>query len=170
MTKIVQRDHPVLHQPALPIAPAEIGSPEMKKLLVKMSATLAAEPDGIALAASQLGVGKRLFIVSPRIFGKETSHQKKDLVFINPRLIKLAKKKVLMEEGCLSVRWLYGNVLRAEKASIEAQDEYGKKFTRHGTGLMAQIFQHELDHLNGVLFSERARDLREVPPEKKPDD
>ena len=69
-----------------------------------------------------------------------------------------------MEEGCLSVRYLYGKVSRANQATIEAYDEKGKKFQRGGTGLLAKIFQHEVDHLNGILFIDKAKNLEEIPP------
>ena len=72
-----------------------------------------------------------------------------------------------MPEGCLSVRWLYGKVSRAEKARVRAYDENGKIFEVGGSGLLAQVFQHETDHLNGILFSDTAVDLREMPPEKR---
>lgn len=164
MPKIVQKDNPVLRVTARPVGLDEIGSPALKKLLKEMRATLAVEPDGIALAAPQLGVSKRIFVVSTKIFG-ENSVGRKDLVFINPRIVKMAKKKKQVEEGCLSVRWLYGQVVRAEKASVEAFDENGKKFIRHGSGLMAQIFQHEIDHLDGVLFIDKAKNVRELKTE-----
>ena len=67
-----------------------------------------------------------------------------------------------MEEGCLSVRFLYGKVERAVKASVEAFDENGNKFTKGGSGLIAQIFQHETDHLNGALFIDKAKDVTEL--------
>ncbi len=141
MSKIVQRDNPILRAAARPVNLDEIGSPALKKLLKEMGAALAAEPDGIALAAPQLGVSKRLFIVSAKVFGEKVDKHR-DLVFINPRIVKLAKKKKLAEEGCLSVRWLYGQVSRAEKACIEAYNESGKKLIRHGSCLMAQSVQH----------------------------
>lgn len=165
LSKIVQKDEPILRVTAKPVDMAEITSPAFQKLLKTMSSALAQEPDGIALAAPQIGVSKRIFIVSKKVFGEEAdAHQ--DLVFINPVITKLAKKRKLVEEGCLSVRWLYGEVARAEKASVEAYDETGKKFIRHGSGLMAQIFQHEIDHLNGVLFIDKAENIQELPPEK----
>ncbi len=167
MSNFVPKDDPVLHRPAAPLSAAEISSDETKELIARMGQVLAAEPDGVALAAPQIGVGKRLFIVSARALGGEKAGEKPDLVFINPRIIKLSKKKKLVEEGCLSLRWLYGEVERAEKASIEAWDETGKKFTRHGSGLMAQIFQHEVDHLDGILFSQKAINLRNLPPEEE---
>src|SRR3989339_650585 len=70
----------------------------------------------------------------------------KDMVFINPKILKISKKQMLTEEGCLSVRWLYGKVKRAEKTLIKAYDENGKFFTFGGSGLLSQAFQHETDH------------------------
>ena len=72
-----------------------------------------------------------------------------------------------MDEGCLSVRWWYGGVERAEKTTIHAYDESGARFTRGASGLLAQIFQHETDHLDGVLFTDKAKGLREELPENK---
>ena len=71
-----------------------------------------------------------------------------------------------MEEGCLSVRYLYGKVSRGLKATIEAHDENGKKFERGGTGLLAQIFQHEVDHLNGILFIDKTKYVEEILPKQ----
>ena len=72
-----------------------------------------------------------------------------------------------MEEGCLSVRWLYGKVRRSQKTLIKAYDENGKLFTMGGSGLLSQAFQHETDHLNGILFIDKAKDLKDVPPVKE---
>ena len=162
MTEIIQRDNPLLRQVAKPVAIKEFGTTELKKILEEMTETLTAETDGIALAAPQIGISKRIFIVK--------MPEEKNLVFINPVITKLSKKKELLEEGCLSVRWFYGQVARAEKASVEAYDENGQKFTRHGTGLMAQIFQHEIDHLNGKLFIDKAENLEEFKPENRTND
>jgi peptide deformylase len=70
-----------------------------------------------------------------------------------------------MEEGCLSVRWVYGKTKRADKAMVEAYNERGHKFVRQGSGLLAQIYQHEIDHLNGILFIDKASHLVEIKPE-----
>jgi len=86
----------------------------------------------------------------------------KDIIFINPRLVKISKKKKKLEEGCLSVRGVFGEIDRAEKATVEAYNEFGQKFSYTGAGLMAQIFQHELDHLDGVLFIDKAKNLAQV--------
>ncbi len=66
-----------------------------------------------------------------------------------------------MSEGCLSVRGTYGTVLRHEKATVVAYDQRGKQFTYHGSGLIAHIFQHEIDHLNGILYIDKAIKLEE---------
>jgi peptide deformylase len=96
----------------------------------------------------------------------EQAKEYKDMVFINPEILKISKKKMKVEEGCLSVRWLYGKVERAEKTLVKAYDENGKLFTMGGSGLLSQAFQHETDHLNGILFIDKAKDLKEMPPEK----
>ena len=93
-----------------------------------------------------------------------------DKVFINPTITFKSKDKKKMEEGCLSVRWLYGTVKRSSRVTIEAQNELGEKFIETGTGLMAQIFQHETDHLNGILFIDTAENIREMLPEKNAKD
>ena len=87
--------------------------------------------------------------------------KQKDIIFINPKISKLSREKDWMPEGCLSVRPLYGKTFRSNKATITAYDEDGKKFTRGASGLLAQIFQHETDHLNGILFIDHAKDIKE---------
>jgi peptide deformylase len=71
-----------------------------------------------------------------------------------------------MEEGCLSVRWLYGKVPRSTRASITALNEKGEKISRGASGLLAQIFQHECDHLNGILFTDKADEVWEMTEEE----
>lgn len=75
--------------------------------------------------------------------------------------MRLSRKKREMSEGCLSVRGVYGKVLRHEKASVKAVDERGKPFIYHGSGLIAHIFQHECDHLEGILYIDKATSLEE---------
>ncbi len=91
----------------------------------------------------------------------------KNLVFINPKIVKLSKEKKWMDEGCLSVRWLYGKVQRSIRATISAYDETGKKFERGGGGILAHIYQHEVDHLNGTLFIDKAIDVEEINPNEE---
>ncbi|MDO8183387.1 MAG: peptide deformylase [bacterium] len=164
MVKIVQQQDKILRLKAKEVLVVKIKSPEIKKLLKAMSAALAKEKDGVAIAAPQIGVSYRLFVVSGRLMAKNPDQPEPDFIFINPKIISTSKKQVKMDEGCLSVRWLYGKVKRAEKATITAYNEQGKKITRHGSGLWAQIFQHEIDHLDGILFIDKAEDLTELKP------
>lgn len=152
---IVQSGDPVLRKKAKAVPKKDFGSPSLKKLLAKMKKALTKEPFGVALAASQVGENLRLFIVAPKAFEKPEDV----LVFINPELIRISKKKREMSEGCLSVRGTYGTVLRHEKATIKAQNEKGEPFIYHGSGLIAHIFQHEMDHLEGVLYIDKAKKL-----------
>lgn len=169
-TTIVQKDTPVLREIACPIEPAEFGSTELASILKNMKTALEAQADGAAIAAPQIGISKRIFIISDRVFGpnnKEFGSNDPHLIFINPRIIKLSRKKKVLDEGCLSVRGYYGTVKRAVGATIEACDEHGQKFTRGAGGLLAQVFQHECDHLDGTLFIDRAEEVWEIDHESK---
>lgn len=171
MIEIVQNGNPVLRQIAKEIQVSKITTPKVQKVLKDMMEALHSQDDGVAIAAPQIGVSLRIFLVSGRIFDpsfirgqkpdttKESLH--KDLVFINPIFTKVSKDKKLLSEGCLSVRPIYGKVRRATKASVEAYNEKGEKFTLDGAGLLAHIFQHETDHLDGILFIDKARDMHE---------
>ena len=171
---IVQDGDPVLRAAARPVPAKDIGSPELKKLIKTMRELLAQEKNGVGLAAPQVGVPIQLFMVAGRVFETQTeendekrkTENKKspephplDRVFINPELVRKSRAKKEMSEGCLSVRGVFGTVMRHEKATIKALDENGKPMTVNGSGLLAHIFQHEVDHLNGVLFIDKALSL-----------
>jgi len=172
--KIVQKENKVLRQNSKEVPVREITTPKIKKILKEMSSALKSQNDGVAIAAPQIGHLLRIFIVSGKIFDKDfirgqglpvnKKNVPKDLIFINPKISKLSREKEWVPEGCLSVRWLYGKNLRSKKAMITAYDEKGKKFTRGASGLLAQIFQHETEHLDGILFIDHAKDVREEIP------
>jgi peptide deformylase len=172
-TQILQKDSAVLRKVAREVPHKDIGSRKISEVIERMKRAVHAEDDGVAIAAPQIGESLRIFVVAGRalaIMDKKKDPEVvesdyEDLVFINPEITKLSKKKKKMEEGCLSVRWLYGKVERSERASIKAYDETGKKVERGATGLLAQIFQHEMDHLNGILFIDKATELEDIPPE-----
>ncbi len=144
---------------ASPVKKSEFGSKELLATIKTMQDSLAQESDGVALAAPQIGISKRIFVIAPSAYKKEAKW--KPLVFINPTLTKISKKQEEMQEGCLSVRWIYGKTKRAVSATIEAYDEKGVKFSFGASGLLAQIFQHEIDHLEGILFIDHGFELEE---------
>ena len=168
--KILQKEAPILREICKNIPVDSINSPKIKKIIREMKSALASQDDGVAISANQIGYPLRIFIVSKRvgsIIGKnkiEALDNLEDSVFINPILKKVSKERHIIEEGCLSVRYLYGKVSRGKKAIIQAWDENGQKFERGGTGLLAQIFQHEMDHLDGILFIDKAKYVEDLPP------
>lgn len=169
MIPIVQKEDPVLRGKAKEIAPEDITSPHIKTIIANMKAALNSQPDGVAIAAPQIGVPLSIFVVSRKVFALEKDDEKnteqyKDEVYINPRITKLSKRTKMMEEGCLSVRYLYGKVRRSTQATVEAYNEHGAYIQRGASGILAQIFQHETDHLHGVLFIDTAEDLQDLPP------
>jgi peptide deformylase len=132
-----------------------------------MSAALRASPDGIGIAAPQIGVSKRVFLVSEEAKFMERREREEGrawryFVYINPAITNFSKQKVDEVEGCLSVPREYGITPRPEKVAVEAYDENGKKFTQGAAKFYARVLQHEMDHLNGVLFIDKATKM--VPP------
>jgi peptide deformylase len=179
MKTIVQKNAGVLREVCKDVPQDKITSSKIQNILKEMKIALDSQEDGVAIAAPQIGYALRMFIVSEKvsdllgkgksdeIAGEEAAPKSilRNLVFINPVIKKLSKEKKIMEEGCLSVRYLYGKVKRSNKVLIEAYDDSGKKFSMGGVGLLAQIFQHETDHLNGVLFIDKAKYVEEMIPE-----
>jgi peptide deformylase len=132
-----------------------------------MKTALHGEPDGVAIAAPQIAEPVRIFIVAGFVFDLKkkniTSTPSPDRVFINPEIIKKSKETFWAKgEGCLSVRWIYGTTKRNKSVTIRACDERGEIFTMSATGLLSQIFQHECDHLEGILFVDHAKDIRNM--------
>ncbi len=123
---------------------------ELEKLAKNMAETMYKAP-GIGLAAPQVGVSKRLFVADI------STQEKKDKLYIlvNPEIIEFSEDKDKMEEGCLSIPNVYENVIRPIGIKIKAQNLKGEDFTLTVEGLLARCFQHELDHLNGILFVDR---------------
>jgi len=175
MVIIVQNGDKVLRKISKEIPVSSIKKPKIQKIITDMNFALDSQYDGVAIAAPQIGISLRIFIISGKIFDEDfiqgkgstlgnqyKKNRKPNLIFINPIFKKTSKDKKLMIEGCLSVRPLYGKVRRATRTIIEAYNEHGNKFTKEGVGLLAHIFQHEIDHLEGILFIDKAKDLQEI--------
>lgn len=167
MCTIIQEPHTTLRATATPITVTDITNPEVQDVLTCMKHALHREPDGVAIAAPQINEPFRIFIVAGFIFDLKkkniSSTPSPDKIFINPEIIKSSKEtKWMPGEGCLSVRWIYGTTKRHKEVTVRAYDETGKVFTMSATGLLSQIFQHEIDHLDGVLFVDHAKDIRHM--------
>lgn len=154
---------------AQPIPIAEIRSAHITGLIADMRHLLSLEKHGVAIAACQVGEPLQLFVVSGRALSERDSDDdskkppkaQPDQIYINPTLVKTSRFRKEKHEGCLSIRGYWGMVPRAEKATVRAYDENGKAFTRGASGFLAHIFQHEMDHLNGILYTDKARTLYE---------
>ena len=120
-------------------------TPEIKELALDMQETMM-KNKGIGLAASQIGILKRMIAIKT-----ETGPE----VFVNPKIIKKSKEKEIMEEGCLSFPEFFLEIKRPKKVEIEAINLDGKKVKIQAGGLLARVFQHEIDHLDGILFIDR---------------
>jgi peptide deformylase len=178
MRSIVQIGDPILRMDAREISLEEIGSPRIREIIADMKALLAKEEFGVAIAAPQVGESLRMFIVAGAGALKRKRNERKkdaeeaddsyfdgmpegDEVYINPVLVKTSRSKKDKHEGCLSVRGRWGEVPRAEKATIRALNEKGEKIERGASGFLAHIFQHEMDHLDGILYVDKATNVYE---------
>ncbi|MBU4348166.1 peptide deformylase [Patescibacteria group bacterium] len=108
---------------------------------------------GIGLSANQLGLDIRFFIAKV---------ENKNYVIFNPIIIKASKELILMEEGCLSIPNIYGSVERPEKIILEGFNHKNKKIKIKAWGILARVFQHETDHLNGILFINKTKQLYKI--------
>ncbi|HQU07658.1 MAG: peptide deformylase [Parcubacteria group bacterium 21-54-25] len=163
-SSIVQADTaPILRQKATAVPETLFGTPELARIIAAMTSALDAELDGVALAAPQVGLPHRLFVVRyDRILPREEGAPVPAAnigVYINPEIIKTARRTEVVDEGCLSVRGIYGKTTRHSRATVRARDAAGRMFVRGAGGLLAQVFQHEIDHLEGILFIDHAIDL-----------
>ncbi len=149
--KIVKYPEPVLSQPGEPVTEFD---DELRKFVADLFETTY-KAQGIGLAAPQVGVSKRITVIDLSM-GKDP---KEKLVLINPEVIERDGKQY-EEEGCLSFPDIREKVQRAANVRIRAQDERGKWFEMDGDELLARAFQHEIDHLDGVLFIYRMSPLK----------
>jgi peptide deformylase len=142
--KIVKYGDPVLEKPAEAIT--EFNTPELEQLVTDMFETMYSAK-GLGLAGPQVGVGQRLTVIDI----SQGQDESKRLVLINPEIITREGSQV-GEEGCLSIPGFREQVKRANKVKIRAKNAQGEILEHEGEELLARAMQHEVDHLNGVLF------------------
>lgn len=159
--KVLQNPNPILHKRTLPITQG-FGSKFLNRLIRDMKNTLK-EQDGVGLAAPQIGESLSIFVIPYDISPKVRTpmipfsllKSLRPTVFINPEITYYSEEKETIEEGCLSISGIFRHTPRSRKVKIKARDERGRRFSVSAEGLLARIFQHETDHLNGILFIER---------------
>lgn len=160
MSTLVPQNHEALHRIADEVPVHEITSPKIQKVIKDMRTALKSYDVegffGVAIAAPQIGIPLRIFLVEDMNKDRDPKESLPNIVAINPTIVKLSKRHQVVGEGCLSVPEHYGAVSRAKNATIRAYDEDGNEYERGAGGLLAQIFQHEIDHLDGILFVDRA--------------
>jgi peptide deformylase len=142
---------PILRKKALEIKPADLLTDEMQSFCFNMSETMA-ERDGVGLAAPQVGKSIRLIVINTK---------DGPLCMINPEITKTSWAKEWDTEGCLSLPGIYGDVKRHKKITCDYLDRTGKKQRLEANGLMARVIQHETDHLDGILFIDKAKRIEE---------
>lgn len=161
---IIAYGHPVLKKVAAPITPAY---PDLEQLLANMWETMY-HADGVGLAAPQIGLAIRIFVIDtlqietdrnddPRMKSTEPSFKK---VFINAQKVEETGDEWPYEEGCLSIPRIRGDVERPPVLRLRYQDENFNEFEETFTGINARVIQHEYDHIEGVLFTERLKPLK----------
>lgn len=150
--EILKEPNPLLRKKTNEIKETQFGSAGILELVKSMKETLR-QAQGAGLAANQVGKNLRLFVAEV---------EGKFYAVANPKVVKTSPKTVLMEEGCLSVPGVWGLVERPESVEIEGRNQFGKKIKIKARGLLARVFQHEIDHLNGVLFIDKATFLKNV--------
>ena len=143
---------PILKTPAAPVSP---GTPEVIPIIQDMLDTLRASP-GVALAAPQIGCPVQVIVVDVSRKKGETGHGL--VVLLNPRIRRQERKRIV-REGCLSVPDYTGSVLRYEQTIVEGLSPEGAPITIEASGFEALAFQHEMDHLDGLLFLDRIQSL-----------
>jgi len=143
---IITEPNPILRQKAQEIEPNKITSPEIQRLIFDMEETVG-PVGGIGLAAPQIGLSVRLIIINL---------ENKLIPLINPKIIKFSWRKEVGEEGCLSLPGKFGYVKRAKVIKVIAFDKNGKRIEFKAKNLFARVIQHEIDHLDGVLFIDKS--------------
>jgi peptide deformylase len=160
---IVTVPDPILRQKTKKVSSID---KSVKKLVADMRETLHAEPGRVGLAAPQVGVSLRVTVIClPE--EKDAEEKNEDIVLINGEIVK-QKGQRLVNEGCLSIPGYIGEIYRAETVTAKGLDINGKKIRIKGEGLLSQALEHEIDHLDGVLYVDKLvnpESLKKIEPE-----
>ena len=162
--KIVQTGEPVLRQPARPLTAAEIAHPAIQELIGQMRDTMRDAP-GVGLAAPQVGLAIQLAVIedraeylngiAPELLAQRERQPVPFRVLINPVILERSEETVEFFEGCLSVAGFSALVKRSRRVAVQYLDEHAQAQHLEASGWFARILQHEIDHLQGVLYIDR---------------
>lgn len=145
---------PVLRSRATPIRPTVGALRGLARLISDMTETMI-DAKGVGIAAPQVGIGLRVAIVNGR---------NGPFPVINPRVVRRSIRTATEEEGCLSIPGVFGLVRRPKNVTVAYSDPEGKNHQEKVSGLLARVFQHEIDHLNGILFIDRTKEITHGTP------
>jgi peptide deformylase len=172
LRKIVTLPEPILRRKARPVSTFD---KNLQTLIDDMIETMREAP-GVGLAAPQVGISDRLIVVE---YADPPEEEDEDVepkevkpklyVMLNPEIVKTSEEKVLGVEGCLSIPGLVGEVERFEMIQVKGLNRHGRPMKVKADGWLARIFQHEIDHVNGVVFPDRATRVWKPEPEEEED-
>ena len=155
--EIITEPNPILHKNSKELTLEELSSKKVQNLIKQMTPTMHLK-DGVGLAAPQVGKSLQICVIHKNY----TVKKENDLILVNPTWKKVGIFRDWDEEGCLSVPDTYGKVKRYKKIKVEALDEKGKKLKFIASNFFARVIQHEIDHLNGILFIEKAKGIHKI--------
>jgi len=144
MLTIIPQTDPILHQTAQAVA---VFDDQMRQTAKEMLALMKIHR-GVGLAAPQVGIGQQIIVISPG---------RNPLVLVNPQILTQSDETAEGEEGCLTLPGVSLKIARAQKISVAYQDEFGRPQTIKAKGMTARVLQHEIDHLNGILITDRIK-------------
>lgn len=160
--KIITLPDPILRRKARVVTKFE---GEFQTLVEDMVETMREAP-GVGLAAPQVGVSERLIVVEYQVNDNQEDAPKKLFIVANPQITQSVEETELGIEGCLSIPGLHGEVERALAVTVKGQTRHGQPVRIKAKGWLARIFQHEIDHLNGIVFTDRAARVWKPTPEE----
>ncbi|GAB5466136.1 MAG: peptide deformylase [Candidatus Kapaibacteriales bacterium] len=149
--------HPVLREKCIEVSD---DTTEINSLITQMSDTMI-NAEGIGLAANQVGLKNRIFVIDANA-GRENENKQLPIEMINPVITSSSDEEVTIQEGCLSIPFVYENVDRPEGIEVKYLDKSFKEKTLEANGLLARVIMHELDHLDGVLFIDKLTSLQKA--------
>jgi peptide deformylase len=162
LRKIVTLPDPILRRKAHPVTRFDT---DLQSLVDDMVETMRVAP-GVGLAAPQVGIPSRVIVVEYPEDEEQEDAPKKLFIVVNPEIKEMSAETELGIEGCLSIPGLNGEVERALAVTVKGQTRHGQAFKIKAKGWLARIFQHEVDHINGVVFTDRATKVWRPEPEE----